>query len=392
MHLDKPDPADRTAMHFEDAAVTALITKQRRPHNAGILHLGDGSVVLQPTQLPAGISSMETTCPAGCFNQLPALGGDFANGVNVYGMWFHMHQTGLSASNQHFRGTQLLEDSSFQVDYYDFHFQDTNMFTPFKLLPGDSFNTMCAYDASLAVKDGPVRFGLESSDEMCITFMSYYPEIEPIQFCGAEGQCGGSVTSPISGITDAALSDRMNKWPHASSCATNAPTPAPTVATSTPTTAFTDVLPTVVSTVKFDTLDIAQFADAAFDTQFRADFVAAVAAKADVPASKVEIVSITAGSVNVESVVTFEAAEATKATTFTSVLNTDVAQIFAGDARFANFGNVSATGVQLTSEASSPSPQPNSASALLGSLPSITVVLSVGLVITLNLLPFDGVL
>ena len=38
----------------------------------------------------------------------------------------------------------------------------------YKVLPGDSFRTTCYY------KDGS-KFGLGSEDEMCITFIIYYP-------------------------------------------------------------------------------------------------------------------------------------------------------------------------------------------------------------------------
>jgi hypothetical protein len=63
------------------------------------------------------------------------------------------------------------------VDYYDFGFQDVNKMPEFKLAPGDSFKSMCAYDTGKAREAGRVQFGLESSDEMCIIFMMYYPEV-----------------------------------------------------------------------------------------------------------------------------------------------------------------------------------------------------------------------
>jgi len=98
---------------------------------------------------------------------------------------------------------------------------------------------------------------------------------------------------------------------------------------------------------------------------------------------QVEIVSITAGSVSVDSVVMFSAAEAAKADTFTDVLNAGVSEIFSGNA-FATYGSVSVTRVvkSETTESSA------SGSVLLS---TFTFTALVGLMATLYMMFGNGV-
>lgn len=116
---------------------------------------------------------------------------------------------------------------------------------------------------------------------------------------------------------------------------TRAPTSAPT---SSPT--FSGVFD-VTATVAFSALEITAFTDATYNTDFRSAYKAAVAAEASVSISQVVILSITAGSVNVATVVTFDSLEAgdiaqaeAKATTFVAKLTTAPAEVFKSSADF----------------------------------------------------------
>ena len=60
-----------------------------------------------------------------------------------------------------------------QVDYYDFTFQGFQLYPEHTIMPGDSFKTTCAYKNPT----DETKFGLESTDEMCMYFMIYYPEV-----------------------------------------------------------------------------------------------------------------------------------------------------------------------------------------------------------------------
>ena len=74
-------------------------------------------------------------------------------------------------TNEVVRGDDVVHSSS--VDVYDFE-QQGGYHVPqdsFELLPGDSFRTTCYY------RDGD-RFGLDSDEEMCITYVMYYPVLE----------------------------------------------------------------------------------------------------------------------------------------------------------------------------------------------------------------------
>jgi len=136
---------------------------------------------------------------------------------------------------------------------------------------------------------------------------------------------------------------------------TGSPTRAPSIApTSSPT--FSGVFD-VTATVAFSTLEISAFTNTTFDTQFRSAYLEAVAAEAEVSVSQVAIVSISAGSVNVATVVTFDSLDAggdiaqaeAKAERFVAKLTTTPADVFKSSTavNFESFG-VTVTNVQKT--------------------------------------------
>ena len=53
-HIDKPFLGDRIGGLFDDSAVTMMITKRRRQHNAGLIQLGDGQVALSQATVRPG--------------------------------------------------------------------------------------------------------------------------------------------------------------------------------------------------------------------------------------------------------------------------------------------------------------------------------------------------
>merc|ERR1719421_2825229 len=86
--------------------------------------------------------------------------------------------------------------ASYTTDYYDFKYQnflegteyDYTTGTPSMVLePGDNLRTTCWYNND--GRSGPIashRFGLASNDEMCITFVAYYPKIPNGRYCGGD--------------------------------------------------------------------------------------------------------------------------------------------------------------------------------------------------------------
>ena len=115
---------------------------------------------------------------------------------------------------------------------------------------------------------------------------------------------------------------------------TQPPTRAPTE-TDSPTAVGTTLVTTVESTITFALLDY-PFLDAAFQATFTASFQRLMAAAAGTDTDAVAVTAISAGSTVVTSVVSFSLSGA--AGTFTALVASDMASIFAGDPTFSMYG------------------------------------------------------
>lgn len=92
------------------------------------------------------------------------------------------------------------------VDFWDFDQNDNLALQqpPFEILPSDEFRTRCHFTAKDEV------WGLGSQDEMCISFLSYYPRQEVENFpytCGVGfadffPECNAIYTSKVYSSTD----------------------------------------------------------------------------------------------------------------------------------------------------------------------------------------------
>jgi hypothetical protein len=69
------------------------------------------------------------------------------------------------------------------TDFYDFSFQSPTSAPSWTLAPGDSLEVDCAYSTS----DATTTFGLGSNNEMCMTFLQYYPA-QDLSSCGGSDQ------------------------------------------------------------------------------------------------------------------------------------------------------------------------------------------------------------
>jgi len=73
--------------------------------------------------------------------------------------------------NEQIRNGEVIRMSA--VDYFDFDQQGSQAIQqqPFQILPGDAFRTRCYFNG----KDDSVTWGAGSHQEMCISFLTYYP-------------------------------------------------------------------------------------------------------------------------------------------------------------------------------------------------------------------------
>jgi len=91
-----------------------------------------------------------------------------------------MHQIGSRMFTTQWRNGEYLGDLN-HADYYDFDFQQT---TPMNktIKRGDRLNTHCIYNSLR--RQNPTKFASGSRDEMCIDFITYYPRMPDVKFCG----------------------------------------------------------------------------------------------------------------------------------------------------------------------------------------------------------------
>lgn len=112
-----------------------------------------------------GLTKYSFTCPEACSSMALK-----HHSVTVLAEYLHMHETGKRMTNEVIRNNEVAHTSI--VDTWDFD-QQGNFHAqqqPYEFRAGDSFRTTCYY------KDGGT-FGLSSKEEMCITFVLYYPAI-----------------------------------------------------------------------------------------------------------------------------------------------------------------------------------------------------------------------
>jgi dopamine beta-monooxygenase len=91
----------------------------------------------------------------------------------AYAFTPHMHLYGRSLVTEHYRCGQKIGEIG-RISAYEFDNQQTySLNPPVKILPGDALVTTCAFNTSMV--DVDIEGGEESTDEMCLNFISVYP-------------------------------------------------------------------------------------------------------------------------------------------------------------------------------------------------------------------------
>lgn len=195
---------------IDRSGVRIWYTRKKRRYDAGIMNLGDPGLILQgrPTSFwpdDVGLndsdnstvtSSIRTNksaaamalqhsfyCPPACFSrermnqQHPTFsredGGAKNENVVVFKEVMHMHSTGSRMTNIQFDASGNSKRAS-EINYFDF-LQGAGFHVrqkPYIVDTGDSFVSTCYFDNETKRK---VVFGSGSNDEMCQTFLWYYP-------------------------------------------------------------------------------------------------------------------------------------------------------------------------------------------------------------------------
>ena len=179
----------------------------------GLFQVGDPLVHLEDQAVGSGLTKHTFTCPSSCSQTF------ISDEVTVIKESLHMHATGKRIANQVLRDDEVIHET--YIDYWDFDQSGgpSSQKSPYQLQKGDSFRTVCYYDA-----DSDTKFGLGSQDEMCITFIYYFPK-QMVPICGvgfAYPPCQGS----YDGVIDLSSEKDLGRV-FASTSNTAAPTPSP---------------------------------------------------------------------------------------------------------------------------------------------------------------------
>jgi len=143
----------------------------------GMMMVGDPNVELAGNEIGSGRTMHEFTCPSTCTDN------SFEDDeISIVMEAHHMHAKGKRMVNDVYRDGTLVHSAV--IDYYDFdqsgvaHVRQQ----PYTVRRGDSFHTTCYFETN-----EDTVYGLGSQDEMCMTFLYYFPKQQNLLYCGPEG-------------------------------------------------------------------------------------------------------------------------------------------------------------------------------------------------------------
>ncbi|KAH9627764.1 hypothetical protein HF086_011142, partial [Spodoptera exigua] len=156
---------------LDSSGIRVHYTSALRQHDAALLGAGIGVSALhvippkQKQYRTVGICSTECTQAT-----LPE------EGVNIVSVLLHAHGTARKISLKHIRGNQELPRIS-EENSYDSHYQQSRIVPRGrKFMRGDTLITECTYDSTS--KDKPILGGYSAKQEMCLSFILYYPRTD----------------------------------------------------------------------------------------------------------------------------------------------------------------------------------------------------------------------
>jgi len=150
--------------YYDESGLTLFLTPNLRTNNLGYMILGQESIELQPNEAEIVVGA---TCPGSCTEQ------KFSDTVYIKTAHLHMHYLGSAGTIEHWRNGELL-NSLFSESVYSYDNPIFNEFDPpIEFRPGDELKTKCVFKTT--GKDEITYFGEATSDEMCYSFLNFYP-------------------------------------------------------------------------------------------------------------------------------------------------------------------------------------------------------------------------
>ncbi|XP_039264092.2 dopamine beta-hydroxylase-like isoform X1 [Styela clava] len=160
----------------DNSGIRFFYTNHPRKYDSGVLEVGvtnSKTILGIPPQRDQFVLS--GTCTKQC-----TLQGLLPDGINIFASHLHAHLASRKIWVTHLRNGANLPEIN-RDDHYSTFFEEIRpIYPPMKVMPGDSLTTHCSYDTSNREK---VTFtGPALTDEMCLTFLHYYP-LAPLELC-----------------------------------------------------------------------------------------------------------------------------------------------------------------------------------------------------------------
>lgn len=102
--------------------------------------------------------------------------GNLKEGIYIFAAQMHTHLAGVASWTEHVREGRLLGELQ-RDNHYSPHFQEIRLLPrPVHVAPGDALIHYCLYDTTK--RKNITLGGYATSDEMCVTYLHYYPKID----------------------------------------------------------------------------------------------------------------------------------------------------------------------------------------------------------------------
>jgi len=163
------DNIDRDRGKIDNGSgVKLFFTNNSVEHEVGMVVMGDLLVMLGGREIGQGKTMHQFNCPSECIDNSLL----FSDEVTIISESHHMHYKGKRMVNELIRDNKVVNTAT--IDYWDFDQNGAPIVrqAPYTLKKGDSYRTQCYFEDST----GGTVYGSASSDEMCMTFLYYYPK------------------------------------------------------------------------------------------------------------------------------------------------------------------------------------------------------------------------
>jgi len=165
IHFTNPELKENI---LDSSGVRIKMTTHLRQNDIGYLLFGTGLNMRLPPQMP--LYEISGNCSHEWTESLPFP-------ITVFSIVLHAHLLGRAIWTEVWRDGKFVDWLGESALVYDFNKQSVIDVDPqIVIMPGDDIITHCIYDTS--TKTNVTHFGFSTENEMCLTFVLYYPKLD----------------------------------------------------------------------------------------------------------------------------------------------------------------------------------------------------------------------